>query len=99
MGKIKTFEEYQNEKGGSSENGEKNEMYREVTITKDINEKSSCSTDLQEKMWEVCEAACKEMKTFNEDEHEEHTAESYMKEFMAEMKKITEYVKKECGSY
>lgn len=96
MSKIKTFEEYQKESGGSEK---KNEMYREVTITKDINEKSSCSTELQEKMWDVCEAACKEMKSFNEDEHDGHTAKEYLKEFMGEMKKITEYMKEESGSY
>lgn len=92
MGKIKTFEEYQKEKGGSSEN---NEMYREITITKDINEDSSCSTELQEKMWQVCEMACQEMRSFNEDEHEEHTAEKYSKDFITEMKKIMECVKEE----
>jgi hypothetical protein len=96
MGKIKTFEEYQTEKGTS---GEKNEMYRELNITKEIDESSCCSKELQEKMWEVCEAACMEMQKFNEDEHEENTAKLYNKGFITEMKKIMGCVQNECGKY
>jgi len=56
------------------------------------------SESMMEKMNEMYESMCKEMKACHEDETE-HTAESYMKECDSMMKEMMEKMNTECESY
>ncbi len=91
MSKIKTFEEFSKEKAGSKVN--------DANHSTDTNEKSMCSSKLQEKMREVYEMAMAEMKQLHEDDNDEHTAEAYMKEYMKEVSKYNETFEAACEEF
>ena len=54
------------------------------------------SKDVLEKLNEVYEAACSEMKGFHEDDNSDHDAQGYLSEYESAVQEIMENIMNEC---